>query len=211
MYLIDGTYFIREYNVPNSAELQGNSSNNLEQYIDERCRLLLQTALGSDLFADLDSNINNGVLDEDAPTKWQNLVGGCTYAKNGKDYVWKGLLQEDGTFKKSLLTPYVYYYWLNGNISSVLGVGEVVTGAKNASNVNSSQRLVTVWNEFVSEYQGNCTYQSKAYIHNGVIVYDYFGGGNNNYVNMLQFLKDNDTDYPDAALGVFEFKNQLGL
>jgi len=211
MYLINGTYFIREYNIPNTTELQGNSSTNLEQYVDERCRLLLQMALGSELFADLDDNITNGVLDNDAPQKWENLVNGCTYTKNGKDYVWKGLLQEEGTFKSSLLTPYVYYYWLKGNISSVLGVGEVVTNGKNANNVNSTQRLVETWNDFVSQYQGNCSYKSNVFIHNGVIVYDYFQNANNNYVNFLQFIKDNDTDYPNANLETFEFKNQLGL
>ena len=211
MYLIDGTYFIRDYSVPNTTELQGNSSNNLEQYIDERCRLLLQMALGSELYADLDSNITSGVLDVDAPLKWKNLVNGCTYTKDGKNYVWKGLLQTEGTFKNSLLTPYVYYYWLKGNISSVLGVGEVVTGAKNATGVNSTQRLTEAWNDFVEQYQGNCTYRSNRYIHNGVVVYDYYQNGNNNYVNMIQFLKDNPTDYPDANLELAKVTNQLGL
>jgi hypothetical protein len=211
MYLIDGTYFIREYNVPNSAELQGNSSNNLEQYIDERCRLLLQMALGSELFTDLDDNITNGELDDDAPQKWKDLVNGVTYTKDGKDYVWKGLLQTEGTFKNSLLTPYVYYYWLKGNISSVLGVGEVITNGKNATNINSTQRLIETWNNFVVQYQGNCTYKSNVFIHNGVIIYDYYQNGQSNYVNFLQFIKDNETEYPDAPLEMFEFKNQIGL
>lgn len=212
MYLIDVSYFIREYNVPNTVELQANTSNNLDYYIDERVRLLLQMALGSELFAELDDNITSGVLDNDAPQKWKNLVNGCTYTKDDKDYVWKGLLQLDGTFKNSLLTPYVYYYWLKGNISSVLGVGEVVTNGKNATNVNSTQRLVETWNDFVNQYQGDCTYRNNAYIHNGVIIYDYYQNGkNNNYISLLQFLKDNDTDYPDANLEVFEYKNQLGL
>lgn len=211
MYLIDGSYFIREYNVPNTTELQGNSSNNLEQYIDERCRLLLQKALGSELFANLDDNIESGVLDEDAPQKWKDLVNGTTYTKDGKDYTWKGLLQLDGTFKSSLLTPYVYYYWLKGNISSVLGVGEVVTNGKNATNVNSTQRLVEAWNDFLIQYQGNFSIKSNVYIHNSVIIYDYYQNGNSKYVNMLQFLKDNETDYPDATKEMFEFKNQLGL
>lgn len=213
MYLIDASYFIREIHVPNVNESNTDSGVKLDYFIDEKVRLLLSTkALGSVLFTQLDSNVTNGVLSNTAPQKWKDLVNGKTYTKDGKSYVWEGLLQTKGTFKKSLLAYYTYYYWLMDNVSTMGGVGEVRGEAKNAVNVNSTQRLTTIWNEFVRMYQGeNACFKGVKYVYNGVPIADFYNQNSGNYVSLLQYLKDNETDYPDATLEMFEFKNQLGL
>lgn len=213
MYLIDASYFIREIHVPNVNESNTDSGVKLEYFIDEKVRLLLSTkALGNVLFTEFNGYVANGVLSNTAPQKWKDLVNGKTYTKDGESYVWEGLLQTKGTFPKSLLAYYTYYYWLMDNVSLLGGVGEVRGEAKNAISVNSTQRLVKVWEDFVKMYQGeNACYNGVKYIYNGVPITDYYNQNSGNYVSLLQYLYDNETDYPDATLEMFEFKNQLGL
>lgn len=211
--IIDETYFQKQYYVPNVDELNSRNKEDIRQYIETYVRLCLQDALGYVLFKDLEDNISNGNLNSDAPQKWLNLVNGVEYTKNGKTYYWKGLKYKEGAFKMSLLTPYVYYHWLKDNQSKVMGVGEVVLDAKNGINVNSTQRLVNTWNDFVRLYQeATYEYEKTVYHYRGVKVTDYIGNStNNNYVSLIKFLYDNDTDYPDAPLKCYKFENQLGL
>lgn len=213
MYLIDESYFIREINVPNTSELQGNSEKTLEYFIDEKVRLLLSTkALGGTLFTEFNGYVVSGALPNTAPQKWKDLVNGKTYTKDGKSYIWRGLLQTDGTFKKSLLAYYTYFYWVKANVSVMAGTGESRIEAKNAVSVNSTQTLVSVWNDFVSMYQGsNVCYNSIKYVHNGVMVSDYFNENSGEYVSLIEYLTDNKTDYPNARCELFEYQNQLGL
>lgn len=212
MYLIDDTYFVRELAIPTIEDMNSVASTELELFIDERCRFILrEEILNPELFSDLDSNIDNGVLDVDAPQKWKDLVNGVTYTEDGIDYTWRGLLFAEGSFKGSLLAYYTYCFWYEAQVSYVSGVGDVQAKAKNANNVNPNQRLVNTWNTFVSMYQGNCEYPyGRFYYHDGVPVSDWFGSADRN-VSLLQFLKHRESDYPDARMKRYEFKNQLGL
>ena len=211
-YIIDETYFQRELYVPNADELNSGALKELTQFIDEKSRLCLQDVLGYSLFNDLDANIDSGNLIDAAPVKWLNLVNGVEYTLNGKAYRWQGLKVEEGAFKRSLLANYTFYYWLEFNQSRMSGVGEVVLSAKNAVNVNPTQRLVKVWNEFVDMYQGSEKMNTPSIYYKGNIrVTDYYGGDNSDFVSLLQFLSDNDTDYVDAPLKMYRKKNQLGI
>lgn len=98
------------------------------------------------------------------------------------------------------------------NESALSGVGNVVIEAKNATNVNNTQISTTVWNEFVNQYQSDYHTRPYNYIYNGVHVVDWLGYNNESgFVSLVKFLSDNDTDYPDATLKMYDFKNQLGL
>lgn len=215
MYIIDETYFNQEYYIPNLNEMDSDNMETLESYIDKYVRFLLQKLLGYELFKDLDNNIASGVMLPTAPQKWLDLVNGKEYTNSqGKLVKWQGLIYSDGAFKSSLLTPFVYYSWLKDRVSTMTGTGEKVIDAQNATNVNSNQRLVTTWNDFLEMYQGNVINYSPCnkYYHNGVPVYDYFGGGySDTYVNLIQFLKDNEANYPDAQLQLYKPQNQFGL
>jgi len=213
MYLIDASYFNREIAIPNVNELQGNSATELTEFIDGKVRLLLQEVLGYDLFTDLNSDITNGVLKTDAEQKWKDLVNGKTYIKNGKNYRWKGLLFTEGTFKSSLLADYVYYFWLESKLTDMTGVGEVMQVSKNAVSVNSTQRLTNTWNRFVNSVNGGESYGRRGimYWNVGVPIYDYSHADKSYYVDLFTFLKDNQTNYPDAPFTCFEYKNQFGL
>lgn len=206
MYLINEANFTREISVPNLTSSQSGNAENLTKYGDEKPRLLLQMALGSVLFTDLDSQVTNGVLDNDADQKWKELVNGKEY--DGK--VWKGLNYDEGSFKVSLLAYFTYWNWLNDSLSSNLQVQ-----VKNAENINDTNSLVNVWNTFIQMYQGGVyDFGKKVYIINGATFVDWYNGNNSNYVNLLQFLQDNPTDYPSPQLynfGNSSNSNSLGL
>ena len=213
MYLIDASYFNREIAIPNVNELQGNANTELTEFIDGKVRLLLQEVLGYDLFTNLDGDIASGVLKVNAQQRWIDLVNGATYTKNDKQYRWKGLIYTEGTFKNSLLADYVYHFWLESKLTDMTGVGEVAQASKNAVSVNSTQRLVTIWNRFVKAVNGGDSYGrlGKKYWHNGVPIYDYSNAEKSMYVDLFTFLKDNQANYPDAPFACFEYKNQFGL
>ena len=93
------------------------------------------------------------------------------------------------------------------------GVGEVVLNAKNAVNINSGQRLTSIWNEFVEMYQGKQSkYTYNEYYRNGVKVIDWIGNDTNDYYSsLIMFLYHNEVDYPDAPLKMYNTINQFGL
>jgi hypothetical protein len=212
-YIINEAFFQRKYQTPNSAEAGSIDNNLLTQLIDEKARLFIQDALGYELFKDFDDNVTNGDLDVGAPQKWKDLVNGVEYTLNGKLFKWNGLKYEEGAFKGSILTPYVYYYWLEENLSITTGMGQVVGTSKNATGVNSGQKMVTIWNEMVqlNQYDVLCNNQPIRYNIGGVMFTDWFKTQESNYVSLIKFLTDKETDYPDANKKVYGYKNQLGL
>lgn len=212
-YLIDETYFQRELFVPNADDQDRSAYQELQEFIDEKSRLCLKEAIGYTLFKDLDDNITNGNLNIGAPQKWLDLVNGKEYTKDGYTYYWPGLLVQEGAFKKSLLAYYTFYHWLYYNQSRMSGVGEVVLNAKNAVSINSTQRLTSIWNEFVTMYQGKETkYTYSEYRRNGIKVIDWAGNNTSDYYSsLIMFLSDHEDDYPDATLKIYKTINQFGL
>lgn len=204
MYIIDASYFQADKTIPNALELNSNVNTILEQFIDNKVRLLLKNALGYELFNDLDSNITDGVLNVGAPVKWQNFVNGVEYSKGAETLKWQGLKFTEGTIKHSLLADFVYYYWLENEAIKNTGVGLVTATSKNANNASYNSKLSRHWNNFIIQYQG------ELYDYN-TWLFDFNWCKDNNYVSLLQFLKDNDTDYTDATLRIYSFKNEFGI
>lgn len=204
MYIIDASYFQADKAIPNALELNSSVNTVLEQFIDKKVRLLLKNALGYQLFNDLDSNITNGVLDDGAPLIWQNLVNGVEYTDSVENLKWQGLKQIEGTVKHSLLADFVYYFWLENEAIKNTGVGLVTATSKNANNVSYNSTLSRHWNNFMLQYQG------ELYDYNNWF-FDINFNNDYNYVSLLKFLKDNDADYPDATLRIYNFKNEFGI
>lgn len=211
MYLINEANFTREISVPNLTSSQSGNAERLGLYGYEKPRLLLQNALGSVLFSQLDAQVTNGVLNTNADQKWKDLVNGKTY--DGK--VWKGLNYQEGSFKVSLLAYFTFWNWINDNVTTLGSGGEVQIQTKNANNVNPTSTQVQIWNTFTKMYQGNIFYSDRqVYFVDGAVFVDYYGCNKTDYVDLLQFLKDNATTYPDATLYYFENlsnSNSLGL
>lgn len=215
MYLIDETYFVGELSVPKNDSLDVIAQTNpLEVLIDKYSRLLLKNALGITLFNELDGHITDGVLNaENVPDKWNNLVTGTTYTNGGITKVWKGLLFTEGTFKGSVLAHYTYYHWLIKQMSQITNFGESKGQSVNALNVNDTTTSDHIWNQFIEMYQGRSTVLCSYSIKNGIPFYDYFSSKDNENVSLIQFLSDNDINYPNALLKEEKegFRNHLGL
>lgn len=214
MYIIDPTYFIKDISVPNSEELNSGNADVLEMYIDKYARQLLKNALGYSLFNAFDSQVTDGVLNGGADQKWIDLVNGLEYTKDGIVYKWQGLKYEEGLYKNSLLAKYVFFHWYKENVTSLSGIGEVNLQAKNSITVEPNQRLVSVWNSFMYEYQwrqNNNKHNLNVFFKNGIPVYDFYNGDENDYVSLLQFLTDKATDYPDAPLKEYKLLNSFGI
>lgn len=215
MYLIDASYFQKEISIPNVNETYSESSDNLDYFIDEKVRLLLQKdILGLSLFSELDSHIENGVLEQDAPQKWIDFVNGVEYIdSNGNSKKWNGLLFELGSVNKSLLAYYVFNFWLQYNDTVVTGAGEQAISVTNSNRINSNRRIVDSWDAFLHMYQGNYENNGvfKGYV-SGVWFEDYYhNSNNNNYVSCVGFLQDKKEDYPDAVCKLFRPMNYFNL
>ena len=206
MYLISEDNFTRELSIPNLQSSQSGNAELLNLYADEKPRLLLQKCLGSSLFEEFDSQVTDGVLNEDADLKWQNLVNGCEY--NGK--IWKGLIYQEGSFNVSVLAYFTFWHWLNDLYSN-----NYQTQVKNAENINPTSTQVNVWNRFLKLYQGSLFVNNPIVRNiNGVCFRDYFYMKESKYVSLLQFLQENYEDYPDAQLHFYKNSsnsNSLGL
>lgn len=211
MYLIDESYFTNKLYISNINEPNTDLNEEVNDYIEDKVRLFLENCLGLDLFEELDSFIIDGVLVDTAPLNWKNLVNGCKYVNNGTNYRFKGLLQTNGGIKKSLLANYTFYHWLEDNVTQQSGIGEVVTNGKNAINANSTQRLTSVWNEFVTlNQEGNLNYP-VAYRKGCTRVVDWLGNANSANVSLITFLQHNQEDYKGFQGMRYEYKNQIGF
>ena len=215
MYIIDESYFKRELSIPNINETLSDAKDNLQGFIDDKVRLLLQNSLGYQLFKEFDGYIDaNGNLQVSAPQKWQNLVNGAQYTKSGKTYKWNGLIYTQGSFKKSLLADFVYCEWLDWQETVVTGTGEKVLKATNATDASSNYRKVNIWNRFLAQYQGAemlGDYPIMGRKH-GAYYMDWIGSDvNSGYVPLITFLLHNATDYPNIAGKRYKIKNYFGL
>jgi len=213
MYIINDTYFqAPKREIPNLDEADSKSFAELELLIDEKCRLLLLGFLTSEQVTELESYLVSGIFPQDTsgiPQKWIDLVNGKNYTANGVELRWTGLIYTKGTYKGSLLADFVYYYFLESQASYMTGVGDAKGNPKGATMVNPTQGLVTVWNEFVRQYQLIWTYSNGWNWFNYHLHPDCYK--QNTEVSLLQFLQDNDTDYPNPNRTFYEAKNQLGL
>lgn len=207
MYIISTQEFIKATFISNVNETNSGISEKVNAYIDTCVPNLLKDALGTTLFTELNSNIVNGVLSNTAPQKWKDLVNGVTYTKDSKTYVWEGLLINRGLFKESLLTYYVWCEWMNDNVYQNSSSGNVISNTKNAVSVSPVPNMAKNWNSFLTMYQGCNDYATSPRViyANNAIFYDYYNNenGTNNIVSLIQFLKDNDTNYPTANCYVF--------
>lgn len=216
MLFIDSTYFQRDLTIPNVDEMNSVALTEVNQFIDGNVPFILNKALGYALYKDLLSNTTNGALNVGAPQRWKDFVNGVEYTKDGKLVKWKGLLWTEGTFKGSLLADYVYCAYLKFKVSFLSGVGEVKAEAKNATNVNSTQRYVTIWNRFIEAYQGNDNrygYEPSVYYNSGVPIIDWMVNDNRVNITLLTYLTDHESVYVDATKEhIYEgFENQLGI
>jgi hypothetical protein len=209
MYLIDKTYFRNKLQIDGLYESNTGIETKLNDYISIYVTDFLQKLLGVD-FEELKANITDGALNDDAPQKWLDLVNGKTYTKDSKNYVWQGLIYQNGSVKLSILANVVYCSLIH---DLVTGNGQISIDVKSSKMLVPRKNFIEVWNE-ISE-QLNQSYWNEPTIsyRNGVKFTDYFGNKTDNgYVTLADFLIDFEIDYPNfnVCLG-YETQNSFDL
>lgn len=191
MYLIDQSYFIGKYDIPDINESNTGAGEFVDYLIDIDVRLFMQNLLGLDLFADFDSYVTNGVLADDAPQKWLDLVNGIDYLDPaGIMRKWNGLIYEIGDHPISLFTNLIWCRYLTDK-NRIDGNGNAnVNESKNAVRGNPANQFYPIWNEFVSMVG---THHSEERYN----------------ATLNQFILQHPEDYPTANFVHVDYQNRF--
>ena len=209
MYLIDKTYFRNKLQINGLYDGNNGLETKLDDYISIYVIDFLQKLLGVD-FEELKANITDGVLDTGAPQKWLDLINGKTYTKDGKTYIWKGLLYQNGSVKLSILANVVYCNLIH---DLVTGNGQISVDVKSSRMLLPRKNYIEVWNEIANQFNQSVDLQPKISFINGVRFTDYYGGlSDNGYRTLSDFLIDFEEDYQNVNLCLgYEIINSFDL
>ena len=209
MYLIDKTYFRNKLQISGLYDGNNGLEKKLDDYISIYVIDFLQKLLGVD-FEEINTNIVSGVLEPTAPQRWLDLVNGKTYTKDGKDYVWKGLLYQNGSVKLSILANVVYCSLMH---DLVTGNGQISVDVKSSRMLVPRKNYIEVWNEIANQFNQSVDLQPKISFINSVRFTDYYGGlSDNGYRTLSDFLIDFEEDYQNVNLCLgYEIINSFDL
>lgn len=209
MYLIDKTYFRNKLQINGLYEANNGIETKLNDYISIYVIDFLQKLLGVD-FEELNANITDGALDIGAPQKWLDLINGKTYTKDGKTYIWKGLLYQNGSVKLSILANVVYCSLIH---DLATGNGQISVDVKSSRMLVPRKNYIEVWNEIANQFNQSIDLQPKISFIHGVRFTDYYGGlSDNGYRTLSDFLIDFEEDYPNVNLCLgYEIINSFDL
>lgn len=209
MYLIDKTYFRNKLQISGLYDGNNGLETKLDDYISIYVIDFLQKLLGVD-FEEINTNIVSGVLEPTAPQRWLDLVNGKTYTKDGKDYIWKGLLYQNGSVKLSILANVVYCNLIH---DLVTGNGQISVDVKSSRMLLPRKNYIEVWNEIANQFNQSVDLQPKISFINGVKFTDYYGGlSDNGYRTLSDFLIDFEEDYQNVNLCLgYEIINSFDL
>lgn len=203
MSFIDSTYFTGEIAVPGASSETG-----LTQAITQYEKEILIKLLGYKLYSLLIADLSNG-----APVtqKYIDLVNGkeFTLTYNGADYTvkWEGLAN---TALQSLIAYYVFYKYVERNITSFYGTGVSQANVQEGwSRVNPEMKMIHAW-ERMRELYGKIPPEYKLNYDRPLlgtdlsVVHELSGSAYN-------FLLMNKTDYPDWVFTPLWNMNQFGI
>jgi hypothetical protein len=176
-----GAYVPNRDDAPNS-DVIGNDPI-LQGFIDEYVNNCLVETLGWQLAAELIAELDvNGDLPPTADQKWLDLV-------NGIDN-YKGML-------KGMLVGYTYFFWMQNDIIDYSSTGTQRDTSTNAVNVRPDSKMLTQYQKFYDQAIG--TYHAGP-----TVIFNGFGTGilwrgryMSNFKSMYEFLRENQTTYPD--------------
>ncbi len=222
--IINTSYFQQgELYIPNTKNIDASSvggvSNSakakVQIVIDRYERDLMINALGVTLYNQLYTLLDDNALEEPANSKWNFLVEGEDYTKDGKTLRWDGLR---GYKQQSLVASYVFCEYMRENDMIYTTVGTVRGTAKNATSVTATPKYVDIWNRFVLAYQGKRyameTQPKIIRSPSGEIGYSFYKE-DNVIRSLYQYLTDKNeadaTAFPDFEFKFYERKNSLGI
>jgi len=226
--IIDNAYFIDEIFIPHAKPSVTDSVTDVSQdivsfievYSQEALLKCLGYALFKEFSANLDATKPNGLITS-ADAKWDRLLNGTEYVDpSGKTVYWKGIrFKSAGTYNKSFLADYTYYFYEKSDDEDRVGVGNVKQQSKNAVVVSKTPKVVAAWRRFVKAVQGESvqpgiTYKGYQRYHGGISVgIDYYG--QNQEVSLYKFIKDTNATtantYQSFDPHYFRTINQFGI
>lgn len=203
MALIDSTYFTGSINIPNAT-----SDAALAQAIDQYEKEILIQLLGYKLYSLLVADCTNGVP---ATQKYLDLVNGkeFTHEINGEDITlkWEGL---KNTAKQSLIAYYVFYRYVERDVTRLYGAGVSMASSKEGwERVSAVNKLCDAWERMRDLYGKIPPEYRPVYIRP-------IAGANLPYVfnhdpSAYNFLFANKTDYPDWIFTPLWNVNAFGI
>ena len=236
--IINNTYFKGEIYIPHAKTSITDTVRDIEgevvDFINEYSRDCLFKCLGSSLFYELESKLNpandNGLIDG-VDVKWDSLLNGTSYIdpNTDKEIVWRGIRFKSipsGSYDKSFLASYVYYFFEEHDFITRSDVGHQIEKARNADVVTPTNKVVKAWRKFVMAVQGGDVLSPEIIFKNGLIGgnmntqggwmgVDYFNKNNNIDVSLYKFIEDSnliDSDnFKDFTPMSWENKNQYGI
>ncbi len=146
MSFIDSSYFVGEALIPNLTANVTNVNQAIDQYEKEILIKLLGYKLYSLLMAD---------CTDDSPVTqiYKDLVEGAefTHIYQGQEILmkWEGL---QNTSKQSLIAYYVYFQYVQRDVTHLSGVGNIKTPAGTDQRASSVNKLCNAWERMRSLY-----------------------------------------------------------
>lgn len=201
------SYFVGDIEISNIEDTAPNSNLlgnkvELEKIIKIYEPDCLTKSLGYALYALLeaerDETKTNGLKDS-ADAKWNDLLNGKTYTKDGYPVKFKGIIFKDGDIKRSLIAEYIFHYYLKKNRKIRSGIGMHKAKGKGTIFVDDTREYVDSYNRFYELTVGNC----KSIKENAGIR------------SLYQFIDDMNTEtantYPNWMPYTFPKLNIMGL
>jgi len=197
------TYYKGEIYIPQAkpsiSDDAVGSKNDFSFIVDKYEEDCLIKCLGISLYREFLTNIDTTVtatfIKANSDAKWNELMNGVEYVKDGKTLYWRGIRFKTPLnateFNRSFLANYVYWHYMSSQYTSTTTTGEKENKSANADNVSPGTKVIKAWNEFVEMVQGVDTHPI-VYNYSGFIGVDYYRG--NNHVSLYQFINDKNTD-----------------
>ena len=176
---IDISYFKGGLHIPNIVGDMEQEFN--EDYLIPYEKEILIRVLGERLYWQFIDGLEQSAVLQ----KWDDLLNGANYLIDGEIYYWNGFVNDE---KDSLITPYVYYNYLQQNTQQLTGLGVSINNKENATEYDPNRKLVWSNNQASRKI------------------------GNTEKTNTLfSFLKAKEVDYPDWLFTELEEINILGI
>ena len=220
--IIDNTYFTGDLYLAQAKPglvPENSLSSKFVGYIEEHSSDCLLKCLGYILFEEfasqLDISKDNGLID-DADEKWNELLNGKSYEKDGKAVKWRGIRfkQIGSTNYQSFITNYVHFHYLSETQTTSTPTGEKKVNSKNTAEADVSRALARNWNKFVSQCQ---PFSSAPIVIERSIGFglDYYTARKNQYLTLSEFITDMNTvdsdTYKDYSPEIFRRINSMGI
>jgi hypothetical protein len=134
------------YDLPNLA---GNET--FLDFVEREEKIILLDLLGASLYNEFILGLEETVIEQ----RWKDLRDGVLYSNYSKSYKWVGM--------EVMLTPYIYFKWLEYGDDHASGVGIVVANTENSIVSTPVYKLDRAWREFIRYVGSNWFLENSLY------------------------------------------------